>query len=228
MKIVGAAWIIFNLGLLVSPAVPARPQTADQPALKIEIQAEAGDSGPRYTVTNISSKIVTAWAVEFYISSQTKRGSITISDALLQNQPSLEPGASSSQYLGHAVGGPLPDKAEVLAGVWDDGETFGQPTWVKTILANRAGRESEYDRAVAVLSKGLEQNWNRDQYLQALGGKPDSLPTHVIRSTLSGNPKLFEKPENLRREVQMMLDSFTQKLETLRKAKPAPSEGNGL
>lgn len=226
MKVVSAAWIVLGAGLLVSPAVHARPQTADRPALKIEIHAEAGDSGPRYTVTNISGKAVTAWALEFSISSQSKGGSKTIWDALLQNQVPLEPGASSSQYLAHAVGGPLPDKAEVLAGVWDDGETFGQPTWVKNILANRAMRESEYDQAVAVLRKGLEQNRNRDQYLQSLGGKPDSLPTHVIRSTLSGNPRSFEKPENLRREVQMALDSFTQKLERLRKAKRGANDGN--
>jgi len=149
-------------------------------------------------------------------------------DALLQNKSPIEPGTSSSQDLIHAVGGPLPDKVEVVAGVWADGETFGEPGWVKIMLENRAMRESEYDQAVALLKRGLEQNWNRDQYLQALNGKPNSLPTHEIRSNLMANSRSSEKPRQLRDVAQIMLESFTQKCDQLRKAKPVASEGSGL
>ena len=149
-------------------------------------------------------------------------------DALLQNESPIEPGTSSSQHLAYSEGGPFPDKVEVVAGVWADGETFGEPGWVKTILKNRAMRESEYDEAVALLKQGLEENWNRDQYLQALNGKPVSLPTHEIRSSLMANSRNSEKPQQLRKVVQLMLESFTQKSDQLRKAKLAASDGSGL
>jgi len=85
-------------------------------------------------------------------------------------------------------------------------------------------RALEYDRASTFLKQGLEQNWNRDQFIQALNDKPNSGSIHVIRSTLMGNPELAKKPELLRREVQMMLDSFTQKLDRLRDATPRAGE----
>jgi hypothetical protein len=87
--------------------------------------------------------------------------------ALLQDELPIEPGGRITQHLSHAVGGPLPDKIEVVAGVWADGETFGQPDWVKVILKNREIQASAYEQATSMLQRGLDQNWTRDQYLQA-------------------------------------------------------------
>jgi|SRR5580704_6433509 hypothetical protein len=227
MKVVSAAWIVFGAGLLVSPAVHARPQTGQKAILKAEVYADARDGEPRYRVTNISSKTVNAWAMEFSFSSRNKVDSEMIWDALLQSEAPLEPGASSSHYMSRVAGGPLPDKAEVLAGVWDDGETFGQPDWAKRILESRAKMESEYAQAVAMLKLGLEENWNCDQYLQALNRKPTSIATLAIRPALSANPKLMEKPEYLRHQVQARLDFFTVKLEQLRRARRGARDGNG-
>jgi hypothetical protein len=219
--------IAVTVGLLASSAIHARSQADAEPKFRVEILA-AGDRGPGFTLTNLTSKAVTAFVVEISSSLQSKPESRMVWDALQQNVSPIEPGTSSSQHLSHAEGGPLPDKVEVVAGVWADGETFGEPRWVKIILENRAMRESEYDQAVALLKRGLEQNWIRDQYLQALNGKPNSLPTHEIRSTLMANSRISEKPEQLRNVVQTMLESFTQKSDQLRKAKPAASEGSGL
>jgi hypothetical protein len=216
-----------TVGLLAPPSIHARSQADAEPRFRVEILA-AGDRGPSFTLTNLTSKAVTAFVVEISSSSQSKAESKIVWDALLQNKSPIESGTSISENLIHAVGRPLPDKVEVVAGVWADGETFGEPSWVKIILENRAMRESEYDQAVALLKRGLEQNWDRDQYLQALNGKPNSLPTHEIRSTLMANSRTSEKPEQLRSVVQIMLESFAQKSDQLRKAMRAASEGGGL
>lgn len=96
----------------------------------------------------------------------------------------LEPGASLTLFLPHEVGGALPDRVEVVAGIWDDGETFGLAVWVKALIDNRASLRSAYEQAVSLLQRGLDENWPRGQYLAALNSKPNSLPFYAIRSTL--------------------------------------------
>jgi hypothetical protein len=222
MKILGAALSVLNAGILVSSAVPRQSQTVEQPRFQVEIQP-MGEGAPRYKVTNLTGKTVTACVLRLSSSSERKEQLNTDWDALLQDEPPMESGASISQYLSHVVGRPLPDKIEVVAGVWADGETFGQPDWVKVILKNREMQASAYEQAAIMLQQGLDQNWTRDQYLQALGDKPNSGPIYAIRSTLVANQQFAEKPKLLRHAMQMMLESFTQKYEKIRKVKPTAS-----
>lgn len=226
MKILVAALRVLNAGMLVSSAVHGQSQTAEQPRFQIEIQA-TGEKGPRYIVTNLTGKTVTACVLKLSSSSESKEISRTVWDALLQDELPIEPGASISQYLSHLVGGPLPDKVEAVAGVWADGETFGQPVWVKIILDTRAMRASQYNQAATLLQQGLDQNWTRDQYLQVLSDKPNSGPIHAIRTTLVANQQFAEKPQLLRHAMQMLLDSFAHKSEQLREAKPTASVSTG-
>ena len=135
MKILATAFCALNVGMLFSSAIYGQPATG-RPRFQIEIHT-TGERGPTYTVTNLSGKRVSACVLEISSSSQRARKSKTVWDALIQGQPPIEPGASISQYLPHVVGGPLPDKVEVIAVVWVDGETFGQPVWVNNILKNR-------------------------------------------------------------------------------------------
>jgi hypothetical protein len=196
--------------------------SAEQPRFQIEIQA-TGETGPRYTVTNLTGRTVTACVLELSSSSQSGGNSKTVWDALLQDEPPIEPGASISQYLSHVVGGPLPDKVEVISGVWADGGTFGQLIWVDNILKTRAMRASEYEQAATMLQQGLDQNWTRDQYLKALGDQQNSIPIRAVRSTLVANEQFTEKPQLLRHKMQMMLESFVQKSNQIRKTKPTVS-----
>jgi len=144
-------------------------------------------------------------------------------DALLQNVPPIEPNASISQFLAHRVGGLLPDKVEVVAGVWVDGETFGDPEWVNAILKGRESLVAAYDQAIALLRQGIGQKWTREQYFQALDGKSNSAPFYGIRATLKANTNLDEQPQLSNQLMQKMLDSFTEKSDQLKKAKPTPS-----
>ncbi|MGC2417468.1 MAG: hypothetical protein WA434_06965 [Candidatus Acidiferrales bacterium] len=219
MKMLAAALCVLNAGLLVLSASGESP-TVEQPGFRIEVQA-SGAGGPRYTVTNLTGKTVTACVIQLSSSSDGVSKSETVWDALLQEVPPIEPGSSISHYLSHAEGRPLPDKIEVVAGVWADGQTFGQPDWVKIILKARATRAVEYDQAASVLQQGLEENWTRDQYLRVFDDRQNSGPIQIIRSTLIANGRSEETPESLRRLVQTMRDSFLQKSNQIRKAKPS-------
>jgi hypothetical protein len=124
-----------------------------------------------------------------------------------------------SGNLPHVVGDPYPDKVEVIAGVWADGETFGQPEWVKIILTDRERQAFAYEQAANFLQRGLDLNWTREQFLQALNDMPNSIAIFSVRSTLEANQNA-EKTRILRHILLGMLDTFTGKYERIRKAKP--------
>ena len=219
MKTFAVALCAASALLLFPVTVRAQSPSAEQPKFKIEIQS-AAENRPEFTLTNLTDKAVTAYVAEFSSSSQSKGNSQMIWDALLQNHPPIEPGATISSHLPHAVGAPLPDKIEVIAGVLADGETFGEPIWVKNILKNRATRASEYEHAMTLLQRGLDENWTYDQYLQAFGEQPDSIAIRTVRSTLLANQQFTKKPELLRRAMQTMLESFARKSDLILKAMP--------
>jgi hypothetical protein len=73
-----------------------------------------------------------------------------------------------------------------------------------------------------MLQKGLDENWTRDQYLEVLNSRPRLTgPMSAISSNLRGNRNFDGKPQLLRHIVQNLQAYFEQRLELLRKAKPA-------
>ena len=131
MRVYTIALKLAILGLLVSSATCGQSQTVEQAKFQIEIQA-AADGGPKFTVANLSGKTLTACTFQFSVSSESRAQSKMDWDPLAQGRGDpgrpgpLEPGASLTMDLPHKVGGPLPDRVEVIAGIWEDGETFGQ------------------------------------------------------------------------------------------------------
>jgi hypothetical protein len=217
MRMCLAALSVACICLHVTPGAYAEPQASEKPGFLVAIQA-AAEGGPRFTVTNLSGKAVTACVMQMSLSSEGRPQSEIEWDALLQGVQPLEPGANISQYLSHTVGGPIPDKVDVIAGVWADGKSFGQPNWVKNIIENRDLRASEYEQATHLLQQGLDQHWTREQFLTALDGKGKSGPVYGLRSTLEANKQLDERPELLKRVVQLLLEQDTQKAKLLRQA----------
>lgn len=187
----------------------------------VEIHA-AGERGPTFIVTNRSEKALTAGVLEMSSSTQVGGKSTEVWDAVLQDAPVIAPGGQLTQDLARVVGGPLPDKVEVVAGIWADGETFGQPAWVRIILRTRAMRAAEFDEASAILKKGLEREWSTRQYLEALGDEKSG-PMYSIRAALAANGANADKPRTWRRLLQVMFDDFAAKAERIRQAKPAIS-----
>jgi hypothetical protein len=128
----------------------------------------------------------------------------------------LKPGESVTMNLMHVVGKPFPDKLKVVAGIWSDGQTFGDDVWVNAILKNRATYVSAYEQAIALLKEGIENNWTREEYLAAVDDKPVTLPIYAIRSTFQGNQALNDRPQLATKIAQRMLDHFQQDLQRLR------------
>jgi hypothetical protein len=135
----------------------------------------------------------------------------------------LEPQASMTLYLPFTVGGPPPEKVEAVAGIWSDGETFGDPKWVKTLLEGRASTISAYERAISLLQRGLAERWTSSQYLAALDTQPNGGPSYAVRSTLQANTKQGEDPRRVQRAMQSLLTYFTQTLAPLLQAKSPAS-----
>ena len=222
MRILAAGLGILGVGVLGSSAGYGERQTAEPPRFQIEIHA-ASERGPRFTLTNHSGKTLTACIIEISSSVEERQRSGIGWDALVQGIEPLAPGESTSMPLGHVVGGTIPDKIEISAGVWSDGETFGRTELVDRLLKTRNLRESEYDEAISFLRGGIEQGWSRDQFLAALSGEKATGPFYAIRSTLQANKNLDQKPQLVQRVVQTLLESFSQKREVLRRAKPQRS-----
>jgi hypothetical protein len=203
--------------LLLGLAAPIRSQT-QTPQERFQITLL---DGARFSLTNLSEKSLTACVIQLSLSSEKKPQGTNQWDSLVQNVPPIPPGESMSQFLGHVVGGPIPDKVEVLAAIWEDGETFGDPTWIKRVLSARQSQENAYRQAITLLRQGAEQNWTFEQYRQALSDKPNSLPFYSLKSTLDANERLSQRPAMLRNVMQTMLDNFTRRYEEFQRAKSA-------
>ena len=108
----------------------------------------------------------------------------------------------------------------MIAAVWTDGETFGPPASVNLILNRRALQAAEYEDAAAILQQGLNQNWTRDQYQQALRDKPDTGAVYTVRTALSATLQTAQTPEAFTHTVQFLLTNFQQLSKQLRKVKP--------
>ncbi len=139
---------------------------------------------------------------------------------LLDGRPPIEPGAGDSRSLFEFAFSPQPDRIKVIAAVWTDGETFGEPASVNLILDHRAARAAEYEDAAAILQKGLNQNWTREQYQQAFRDKPDNGPVYTVRTALSATLQTAPTPEAFTHTMQFLLTNFQQLSKQLRKVKP--------
>ncbi len=183
------------------------PALAEQPQLLIEIQAD--ENHPTYTVTNLSGKPITA-----YVTKNSRW------DSVLSGESPIQSGAHLTQNLVHIVGSPLPDHIEVLAGIWVDGETFGQPEKVQAILDSRNKMALDYESAAKLLQQGLDENWNCNQYLEAVDRMPTSAATHGLKSTLTAAQKNSINEKQLGHLINTMLDTFIGKCARIRRAKP--------
>jgi hypothetical protein len=221
MKMLATVFCVLAGGILFSTAAQETSTTPERPKFKIEIRAtgEKGQ-GPSFAVTNLTAKTITACVFEQSYPSQVARNTTMLWDALAQGGIPIEPGQTLLRSLSPSIRNVLPDKVEVIAGVWADGESFGSPKWVSNIFNNRALRASENEDAAAILQRGLDQNWNRDQYQQAFSDKPDSGPVYIVRTALTATQQTGQTPQEFTHTMQFLLQSFKQQADKLRKSIP--------
>ena len=216
-----ASLCVLGGGMLYSTAAQGTSTTSERPKFKIEIRAtgEKGQ-GPSFAVTNLTSKAVTACVFEQSYPSQGARKTTTVWDALVQGGSPVEPGQTVTRPLNPIIGNALPNKVEVIAGIWADGESFGPPKWASNIFNYRALRASQYEDTAAILQRGLDQNWNRDQYQQAFSDKPDSGPVYTVRTSLTATQQTGQTPQEFTHTMQFLLQTFKQQADKLRKSIP--------
>jgi len=215
-----------SASLFFAAAVPSRSQTAPASLFRIEIKTDT-TAHPTFMVTNLSNKSLTACSFRFTVSSEGRPQGGMDWDAIVQDggplRPDrpvpLEPQATMTLYRPHRVGGPVPDKVEAVAGIWSDGETFGDSKCVKTLLDGRTSTISAYERAISLFKKRLAEHWTSSQYLAALDTQLNATPSYAIRSTLQANTKRGEDPRSVQLAMHSLLEYFTQTLTPLRPAK---------
>ena len=221
MKMFAMAFCVLGGGMLFSTAAQGTSTTPERPKFKIEIRAtgEKGQ-GPSFAVTNLTAKTVTACVFQQSYASQGARKTTTVWDALMQGNIPIEPGQTVLRPLMPVIGKALPNKVEVIAGIWADGESFGPPKWASDIFNYRALRASEDEDAAAILQRGLDRNWNRDQYQQAFSDKPDSGPVYTVRTALTATQQTGQTQQEFTHTMQFLLQSFKQQADKLRKSIP--------
>lgn len=224
MRLLVAIFAIF----LVTPLVISSPQVEPEPKFRIEIQS-SGAASPKFSVTNLSDKTLVACTISLSVSTEARSQSKMNWNPLIraghgpdgEAQGPLDPNKTLTFNMPRVFGSPLPNKVEIIAGIWADGDTFGQDPWVKPLFDMNAASVSAYEQAIALLKEGIVQNWTREQYLAALDGKPNSLPVYSIRQTFQANQVLDRHTELAKRVSQNLVDHFEHDLQLLRPQKPA-------
>jgi hypothetical protein len=247
MRVFVAALLSILAGVLLVwlPAQGGRSTTADsgqsltvvgscaqQQAFQGYLQSDSGD-GPHFMLRNFCDAPLTAVYLQIVSLDDGRVEAGESWDALMQRQPPVPKGEITSIQLFHRAGQRFSAKVDVGAAVWADGSTFGNPELLRRILSNRAVDMRSCDWAISLLQQGLQQNWNRDQYIAALDQKKKEASVSgfvdtSIPSNLQRNP-LVDAAGGLQHVLQRMTEIFAQKRDLLRQSKPDLSAvGNSI
>src|SRR5580704_2737031 len=165
---------------------------------------DSGNNGKMTaTVQNTSSRTLTAFAltldrtptvgspnhIVFYYDSVTNR-----------SYPPLPPGASKTQALG---GGSSPATSQMTfrAALFDDGSTFGDPSWSTRLVTNRQALEKHLTLAILKL-----QSYSQDTPLEAVVADfdgmqqqakalPDKDESIIAQNVYSSVPRTLNLPQ---------------------------------
>lgn len=219
----------FLVVLLAPVLLSGQLQPADQSLFRIEITQADPQGHPTFAINNLSGKTLIACHIQFFQPSEATPRNEMDWDPIAQgraNDPRLGPlelqsGQSVTLPLPHIVDQPFPDRVEIVAGIWSDGQTFGDSMWTKRLLNHRASLATAYDQSISMLQQGLNENWARDQYLAALNNlpastEPNALPFSTIRANLQTHQNLDADPPSRQRLIQDLLTAFRRNLALLR------------
>jgi len=217
MKRAAAFLFVLVAGVYLPSILSAQSPASQQSWFRIELM-NPGVLPPSFIATNLTNKTVTACVIKLSFSSGSEKSTLEIWDAILQGASPIKPGASFGQVFEQSPSGTTPDNVEILAGQWDDGSTFGPAESIEHIADGRQKWAAAYEAGVALLQQGLDQNWTRDEYLQALNDSATPVAIAPVRSTIADNLQPVKNHPSLAKAVQAMLASFTQKLVQLKAA----------
>jgi len=201
-------------------AIAAHPQSTGDP--RLDVRMGSSGNGYTFTITNLGGIAVTAYVAKAFFPQNKREQVLRTWDSVLADEAPIEPNGHVSGGIGVSENDPYPDRVEVVAGIWSDGETFGKEVYLKQLLDAREKRASEFESVAKLIQRGLDENWSVDQYLHALDVMPSSLAVYSLSSTLKAGSK-SDDPKRLHHTVLHMLDMFTGSYERIRRAKPAIS-----
>jgi hypothetical protein len=216
-----------HIGLAITTLVLAGTLNAQShPTFTIEIGADS-HGNPQFTVTNLNSKTLGACVFRLGFSRPAGARGEMVWDSLLgesqwpNGEPHLpiRPNESETLNLSHVNGLPLPDKIDVLAGIWSDGETFGDKTVLNEIYGSRDSELAAYELGISVLREALDKDWTADQLLAALNDKPSNFVVSAIRAAFGSAIAPKESPGSVKLKMHLFIADFTQKADLLRSAK---------
>jgi hypothetical protein len=199
--------------------IRTRAQTQDAQKIQVEIQTPR-DGGPSFTLTNLSDKALAACEIEIYVSSERGRPMRQTWDSAYLGAHPLEPGATMTKPLPHVVGDVFPDTVVVTAGIWEDGETFGDTAGVNYILKLRARMENDYKLSISFLQRGLDENWDIATYLEKLSSWSGFVDPAGIRPNLERNQQIQANPKQLQIYIHKLLEILNRRSQQLVQAKP--------
>jgi hypothetical protein len=205
--------------------------------------AEDADHRPLIIITNSHQFALTAYVVQTEPKSADDNPQTLIYDALTRMGGLLAPipkGLSHKIGIPHIVGGLVPD-AKLVAGIWEDGSTFGPDDLLARISDSRKALADSYDRAIAALQTGLDKNWTVEEYLTAAQQLQPPMPTrmmatieearaasekriaqvmpgHTIMANMQHAVQRDRSPARVAQLAQILLKNFEQSRNSLRKA----------
>jgi hypothetical protein len=236
-------------GCLVLTASPSPAQTTRDPTDRarplarhfperppVQLQVlQTAEHEPRMIITNLHQSPLTAFIVRTDPTSASSITNTLVFDALTR-MGLLAPiprGLSFVTGVPHIVGQSAPDPV-LAAAVWEDGSTFGPDELLARMPKARSALADSYDRAIAMLETGLDQNWTASEYRAA--AKQLRLPTDPAKpalpeSTVADGAPLFNITLNMDRMagdnrparivaslVRSLLSRFMQERDALRQA----------
>lgn len=199
-----------------------------RPAFSIQIGAD-GQGNPQFTLTNLTSKTLSACVFRLGFSHPAGARGEMVWDSLLgesqwpggEPHEPIPPSQSETLNLADLKGLPLPDKIDVLAGVWSDGESFGDKSGLNEIYGFRASELAAYELGISVLQQALDKNWTADQLLTALNDKPTNMVVSAIRAAFGPLSPPHESSNAMKHRINSLILGFRHDAELLRAATPS-------
>jgi hypothetical protein len=179
---------------------------------KVEIQTPV-EGQPQIVVTNLSAEPMTAFILEMFSSSNpgNRNGKLSWDAYVTRTRQPIEKDGHVSMPLPFIEGRPYPDKVVIAAAIWEDGTTEGSPDSLKLLFNDRLRRKAAYEWSIALLKKGLAEDWGREQYLAAFDDKNPGFYGEAglsIKATVQASRE--QNAKQLRSVMQRLLETFTQ------------------
>ncbi|MCE5307995.1 MAG: hypothetical protein LLG20_10140 [Acidobacteriales bacterium] len=171
---------------------------AQTPCNLTTTKGQLGDGRATLTIKNNCIVPLTAFAVtsSSVIGSRRSASRMYRDFAMTPMQPAIAPGGQKVLVFG--IKGSAMVRAELRAGIFENGTVFGDPDWVQMLLRRRAYYVETIDAALKVLQQPLAQDGSREVLVQRLVTLRDALLLESRPSSGDGSEPPMELTPQIR------------------------------